>query len=352
MRAIIHAGMHKTGTSSIQDTLAKIDHPDYAYLKWRSPNLSGLFAQQFYEPVEEYHSFKLSGQTREELLRERKANFLRMSEQLSQVTKPNLIFSAEDITAPNDTFGMATQKLADYLSNWATEFKVYAYVRTPSSFMMSAFQQRVKGSKLKNIKVDTLWPRYRDRLERLDKIFGQENVELVKFHRSEFKGGDVVTDFAGRLGISLTPDQIEQSNEGLSLEALALLFAQRNLGSGRPSGFKGSHKLNDQFIEKLSSIGSGKSSFSPEFLEPIFEANKDDLDWIENRLGAKLSDIPAPAPNQISCDEDLIAIAEANSNELDHALVELLSESELGRSMTAVEKAEKISALLKAKAGR
>jgi len=97
--------------------------------------------------------------------------------------------------------------------------------------MQSMFQEGVRnGRAVFNPRL--LWPRYRHRIGRLDRIFGRENVTLRKFDPKTLKNGSVVDDLAEFAGIALPPGSAGNTNKSLSLEALALLFVQRKFGRG------------------------------------------------------------------------------------------------------------------------
>ena len=134
-------------------------------------------------------------------------------------------------------------------------------------------------------------------------------MELVPFVKDCLRGGDVVSDVWNRLGIECPLDTFARENEGLSLEALALLFYQRKKGGGIRTGRRDAHALNAPLIKVLEKVGTQKLSFSSEFLENTCQRNVDDLDWIENRLGRKLADQAPRTSRPISTESELIEVA-------------------------------------------
>lgn len=322
MRAIIHPGMHKTGTSSIQDTFKKADLGHIHYLDWRAANHSGMFALLFREPVEEYHAFKGNGVSRDQLLAERAEWRRRLLDQLQSGEFDSVMISAEDISS-SDT--ESVERLAETIAPYCSDVQVIAYVRTPAGFMQSAFQQRVKGGGLNRLGPASLWPNYRSRFEKLDQVFGRENVKLKKFAPDRLVDGDVVRDLASELGIEIKDADIVRSNESISLEALALLFAQRRLGEGFVSGFPGAQRSNARFVAAISTLGSGRLRFSPRLVDPVIARNRADLDWMEQRLGESLDDgRDADDPLAISSEDDLLRIAEENREKLDRLLIGII----------------------------
>lgn len=157
----------------------------------------------------------------------------------------------------------------------------------------------------------------------MDEIFGSENVQLTVFDPKELQGGDVCVDFFQKIGINLEPTQIVRVNEGLSLIASALLFSQRNLGDGFVRGFSGAQKKNNAFVSTLSRIPGEPLRFKRSFVEPLFERHRADIDWMEERLGVSLSDLPdEDAPSAIGSEEELLAVADQHLHELEELLLQ------------------------------
>lgn len=313
--------MHKTGSSSIQRTLQRQDLGNTRYLDWRSPNHSALFALLFHEPVEEYHAFSGNGIPRDHLLEDRATWMTRLNEQMLSHDYDRVLFSAEDISGG---YRDAVARMAEFFRERSSDIEVIAYVRPPISFMQSAFQQRVRSGGLNHLDPATLWPGYRARFNKLDQIFGRANVKLKKFSAGKLIGGDVVLDIAQELGVNLVEELIVRGNESASLEAVALLFAQRHLGDGFVKGFAGAQRGNTRFISALDKIGTRKLIFAPKLVEPVIEANRADLDWIEERLGESLLDTPQSSDLQISSEADLLVVAEECSGELEDLLINLI----------------------------
>lgn len=319
MKIILHVGMHKTGSSSIQDTLSKADMGPVEYMPIGPANQSGTMALMFREDVEEYHSFKLRGLTRSQLLENRKVLQRRMTHYFENTTAETVLISGEGISIMSPA---EIEYLAAFLYDQTKDVQVIAYVRSPCSFMNSAFQQRVKGGKLKQFQPGNLWPNYQSRFEKIDKVFGRENVTLKPFIRDELKDGNVVLDFAAFLNVSVDIENIVLSNESLSLEATALLYAQRRLGKGMLKGFGRAVKINADFIEHLSQIKGRRMTFSRSLVEQTAKAQAADILWIEERLGRDFLDLPDSGAGGISSEADLLDIAAEQQDVLNRMIDE------------------------------
>ncbi|GGH37752.1 hypothetical protein GCM10010973_32480 [Cribrihabitans marinus] len=133
---------------------------------------------------------------------------------------------------------------------------------------------------------------------------------IKSFMPDQLLGRDVVKDFADLIGVApLADDQIIRTNESLSLEAVALLYVQRKLGRGFVAGFDGAHSANNAYISRLATIGHRKFCFSPQMLAPLLEAERDDIAWMEDRLGQPFSDVGAAHPEAISSLDELVDVA-------------------------------------------
>lgn len=237
MRIVIHAGMHKTGSSSIQDYMGAQTDEEIVYARWASSNHCGLFVLLFQDPelIVNYHGFKARGAAFLATLPELRAKWRQsIIEDLERSRDKTFVFSAEDISWPQ--FQLARKNMHDFFRSWSDDITVVGYVRDPLSFAVSAFQQRLKGG-MTTFAPHTHWPEYEGRFAQMDELFGRDKVILRPYDRSQLHGGDVVADFAAILGTEFVPDRNAEANTSLSAEATALLFLQRNLGDGYVAGF-------------------------------------------------------------------------------------------------------------------
>ncbi len=327
MKIIIHAGMHKTGSSSIQDHFFSTPYPGLRYARWSEANHCGLFVLLFHEQekLASYWGFSNRGTDFCARLPQMRQDWRAKLEEdltLAKANNETLIISAEDISGP--LFHEAVSRMAEFFHQWTDDITVLAYVRRPLSYALSAFQQLVKNGGIKALEAEKLWPFYKARFEILDTSFGRDNVILKPYDRDLLTGGDVVLDFAALVGAKVTTPPKSESNISLSAEATALLFTQRQLGAGFVSGFDNAYAANAAMISSLRSIGSSKLDFSDSLWGPVLEKNRADLDWIENRLGVSLRDSSAPDAIVISRKEDLFDLAVKYQPDLEVALLTAL----------------------------
>ena len=311
---IVHAGMHKTGSSSIQETFAKLDGNRVDCAPWRAANYSALFFALFHPYPEEQGGFRFSGIGPDGIEKLRNKWGKRLRQMLErrreqQATRP-MIISAEVVVSYSRGGEEAVKKMADYLRSHSSEdVCVIAYVRPPRSFISSAFQQRIKAGIEINLANLKIWPHYRERFGKLDRVFGPENVTLKPFQRERLEGGDVVLDFAREIGITLDPGEVVRTNESLSLEAVAMLYVQTWFGDRFEPGTRREAQRRRSFVNRISRLGSRRFVLSDNLTNPLVEANRTDLDWMEARLDAPLSEPPVPEGEGIGSEAELIAAA-------------------------------------------
>lgn len=301
MRAIIHIGMHKTGSSSIQNTLASAPLTGPKYLLSDNPNNSSIVRHVFESPGEAKGTAAVLMRDVKDVgaLRTERRKLL---EQALDAVDTDFIISSERLSLVDE---IAVGRMKAILDEYCDAYSVIAYVRSPRSWISSAFQQKIKGidSMMKPFARLIKWPVYRSRFEKYDHIFGRSNVELVKFDRSALHKNDVVADFCRRVGIDDTAITPVQSNNSLSLEALALIYIKRRHAGTRDWA---EHKPRQRFIDDLRRIGTEKFALSEEIITPMVEANRADLAWIDARLGETMEDGPVHVARPVASERDLV----------------------------------------------
>jgi len=303
-RLVIHIGMPKTGSSSIQETLfAKGGHGPFVYADLGAANQGGMLRSCFSADPYAWPGHRAVGRSRTDV-----EAFNQHVEELLQAIKSRggqQVISGEDIFHLDEA---ALQRLRVSFAEGFETIDVIGYVRPPAGFMASAFAELVKNRDQSRLDMHKLWPRYRAKLEKFDRVFGKEHVTLRAFLPRSLVDGDVVQDFCHYLGAPIEAAEIHRANESLSLEATAVLFAYRRHGPCYQS-YKGKAADNNRLIAMLADFGSGKLRFADSLIAPVMNNNADDLAWIETRLGCDLRDSGAVTEGAISDEQDLLDIA-------------------------------------------
>jgi len=305
-RLIIHIGMHKTGSSSIQRSLdtQRVGN-NYKYCKLRAFNHSVEIYTLFSKALHPIH-IKQGINTRKELLHINHKTEKLLIGNILNYNRENLIISGEDVSSMNMD---SLNRMRDFFDRYFKEILIVAYIRSPKSYIESAFQQLVRGG-MGSFNLENSYPNYKDRFEKFDLIFGKESVKLWKFEHKAFKNQDVVEDFCYRLNIDINKKNIYRINESISQEALSILYLLRKYSNESIRDIKKFH-IDLKKVEILSKIEGKKLKFSNALLKPILDKNKDDIKWIESRLQEPLrDDIKEDSKDSIGSEDDLLKIDE------------------------------------------
>lgn len=298
---IVHIGMQKTGSTSIQQKLYRfIDDKNFEYVtsETNTNNADAIFSL-FSATPESFHLHQKLAHSRQQIDEFNHRILTNLTKRFEKSTAPHVIISAESITTLKES---ELKKLKQFLDSYFDRITIVGYVRTPRAFMESKFQQVVQSPNI-TLDIEQFYPRYRWKFEKLDNVFGQNNVSLWKFDPSAFYQGDVVLDFCQRIGIKVS----KHANKSLSKEALQLLVNYRkhySYGSGHSAITE-----NWLLIKSLKQIGEQKVNFSPEILKPVFDRHQDDIAWIEHRLATPMLETFANGTDDICSLEELTHIS-------------------------------------------
>jgi len=301
-RCLLHIGMAKTGTSSIQESLKGFADSDWIWLteERRRPNHIVAFTDI------------AAAATNAGTVKSRNvATFDTLVQSLGRRT---LLMSSEGILKlPIDdlrNFRAYAQKQG------IGDTKIVAYVRSPIEYLTSLARAKM-GGMLTTLNLKNTKTRYRERFENFDLVFGRENVELWKFDSRTFVRGCVVQDFCARIGVNFPADKVIRANESLSREAVGLFYIYRKYAD--PGALEktstGPGRL--RLVNQLARIGQKKLRFAPELAAPVLDNNRADIAWMEERLGQPLADrLGEPQADDIRSEQDLLRTDPATVEEL------------------------------------
>lgn len=300
---IIHVGMHKTGSTSIQQSLEGFEDERFYYAPLapggnHSLSLYSLFASR----AANHHLHREARRDAKAVENYNKKTKARLDTSIRRARGRTVIFSGEDLSRlPRHDI----PKLRDFFAERFNGVTVVAYVRSPAGFMTSSFQQRVKGATVTKFEPETTYPKYYSAFAKYDEAFGPDNVKLWKFDPNKFPDADVVQDFCEKLGINLAPNKILRTNESLSRQAVAILYAY---GKFRRYGEESGPRLRGVEGAAFGElIGGDRFRFSPDLLRPILADHEDDLRWMEQRLGESLrEDLGESRPGDVRGEADLL----------------------------------------------
>lgn len=220
--AILHIGIHKTGSSSIQRSLANFDDGETFYSKISVNHSVPLFTI-FSGKSEEYHPWKRKGLSRRQVER-KKAQYLSfLTWELNRKDRKRIILSGEDVSilAPDEK-----KNLVDFVRSFGIGLKVICYVREPVSFCASLFQEELKNGRSEF----TTYPMsYPFRLGHFCDLLPASDIIVRDFTTSSLVGGDVVRDFLAQLELGDPPGNVTRHNESLAAQAAKIVYFANGL---------------------------------------------------------------------------------------------------------------------------
>lgn len=301
---LLHYGMPKTGSTSIQVSLHKSladERFHYVSLGQANPNNELILA--FADDPNRYRFIARQQLPPNKLAAKRSRVRALLGAELRKAAGKTAILSSEAL------YGMRATEigaLSEFLREYTTEVKAVGYIRPPADVLVSAFQQNLKAHDVKAFELGRAFPNYDIQISMLDTVLGRENVECWLFDPRRFPGGCAVQDFCGRLGIDFDPSLVIRKNDGLSLPAISLLYAYRRLGPGYGTGAASIHE-NNLLVTKLRELDGPKLYFHSSLTAPLFAKRRQAVAWAEQRIEASLtSDLVRNDAKAVRSEDDLL----------------------------------------------
>ncbi|MBM5793895.1 MAG: hypothetical protein FJ057_08185 [Cyanobacteria bacterium K_DeepCast_0m_m1_088] len=218
-KAIIHIGLHKTGSSSIQSSL--LGYNDgfcfYADLGWANHSIPLYTA--FSNNANSYHIWDKQGFSPEQIQGIKKEVLLQLEQQLSKPNCNTIVFSGEDLSTLSQS---ETHALVAFLRERCQRIVAVVYVRDPLDFAASAFQQLVKGGCAQIPR--NIGQQIQHKIGIWEQVLGAENVQIRSFDREKLRNGCVVQDFCHLAGVDPAKIAIKRKNESINGAAVKVLF--------------------------------------------------------------------------------------------------------------------------------
>ncbi len=305
-RCILHFGTKKTGSTSIQESLFQaMLLPDVHYVHAGRANSSLPLQVVFIESTSQSHGLLNTGLAAAEIDAMKTPYLDSMNAHFDTTDASTFVLSAECLPALNSE---ELQNLKSWLLSHVNHIEAVGYVRDAKGSMESAFQQRMKAGGCRELNLRSLYPKYEQRLRGFIDVFGAENTKIWRFDPKALHNGCVVQDFCFRTGIEFSPADVVRVNEGLSRDAVALLFAcWRATGAGRPA--RSERKDNFLLSSKLRELTGEKLRLSSDFVAPVLEEFASDLRWIEALVGAEMSGLGPVHDTDVTAESDLFRVS-------------------------------------------
>lgn len=297
----LHLGMPKTGSSSIQDAFYGFSDSKTIYAPLKEKNHGLPLAAAFSHTPANVREFRWRETPPDEI----DAIVARMKNQIEKACSgsKSVIFSAEAVIDQLNAseFAGLVQKMRAHFDRVVA----IAYVRPLASLASSQMQQRIRMG-LREFKLPA--PNYRKRFKPVLNVIPREDCIFVRFDRADLFGGDIVEDFAHRLGLEKAPKSDTVTNESLSAEALGALFAF-NRFCGPSLRLKDRTKMRRQLERNLMQSGTTKFGLSQEMVLAHLEKYRADIAWIEDICGFDVTGSAREVAKPIANAKQLLQIA-------------------------------------------
>ncbi|MGY5584085.1 DUF4422 domain-containing protein [Vibrio cincinnatiensis] len=282
---IVHIGMHKTASSSIQKILSietnllnnsKIVFPVSGRINNEMHHaLAYDIIESFNTSYKFFYGSNAKGKSWDNLY--------------SELGNDNrdVVLSSEEFYRILTICGIdGLTKLKDKLLKLSNNLKIIVYLRKQDDFFNSAYNQCIKfdniiftpaelGSKLKINELD-----YYQQLSAWAHVFGKENLIVRSFDKNLLYKNDIIHDFFKIINIPLNSDVNIDYNENVSLP-LSFLEIRRQINSIDIEYPKFRDEIN-KIINDLSYVDSFKNVFS--MSKYYYESNVETWDDVNNKI--------------------------------------------------------------------
>ncbi len=335
-KALIHIGMHKCGTTSIQNSLKGFDDgvTKYAQLN-NNPNHSIPFQLIFTEKNDDLMSFKRRGFGKKEIAQEKVASKKFLLKEIKSTDRERIIFCGEAISSFSKE--IYSKEMIDFFDKRNIETEIYVYVRSPAEWRRSLFQQQIKVGNKNIDQYLNMKSGFREKFSRYKKLFRDGRFNIKKFDRDNFKDKCVVADFCSLIGIQ--KPKVINSNESLSFSAIKLLFIF-NKAIKFTKGDKAIYLARRDLFISIRDLFAGHDKIDINYFK---NDDSDDLNFLKNNFAITFdNDMDGKTLSHKDLKKDIGNISNDEINMLD----DLLDKNEIYPKITLTPE-NKVNALFK-----
>lgn len=307
-RVLLHLGMHKTGSTSIQAVWNGYKDERIEYAALGLPNHSLTLMRAFLEGKAADRVYRNSDAERR--AKQHEAALRRLDEVL-EGTDRSVILSGESLFRFEKD---ACRRATEFLRRHVGRIDALLYVRAPESFARSVFQERLKKGEA-SFDLHNIVPAYRARSLGWAEALGAE-PSYVLFDRATLHEGDVVADFGMRLGLdpawAKSREHLQNRNTSLSAEAMAALYVLRHR-RGAPASDEEERVRQRRLIEVLGGYGQRRFDFGRELIEAELAKRAGEIAWMEERLGRPFPREAVKDPVVFGSEREILDYGEAQA---------------------------------------
>lgn len=323
---ILHVGMPKTGTSSLQESLFRcLSDRRFRYVGLGMVNASRAIQCLVGDEPVVRHAHPSQG-IDPEAIRQLAPHFRGCWE---RQMKRAIAADATPIVSAEDCWFMARkelERLRELIEAASHRAKVIVYLRPPLAWLASMFQELLKSGHhrfVDELLIDPSVTRspgwdHLERLETFAEVFGRDRLCVRLFRREALAEGCVVADFCREVGIDMRPRRVRRVNESLSLEATRFLYAfNRHVRATDRRAFREVLLL----LRRLQECPGQPPTLHPDLLAPVQSRIAASAAAIGTDFGIELrEEFDAHGVEVLRSEEDLLRYSSESLEWLDAAL--------------------------------
>lgn len=295
---ILHVGLHKTATSSIQRSLADklcqklLTSNEVLYPKSWPLNHSIPVYSVFSDEPEKYHINVRKKLTRDQVIKLNSGYLRKIEEEVASKNPSKLIISGEDISYLSV---QSLQSLRDYLLTTFNPslIRVVVYVRNPVSLSISKMQEVIKNGhhtmeSALSIDLNSKEHSIKKRLIDIEQVFSRGNTEVYTFEDAVKDSNGPVGHFLSVIGFNKPKEtakfHIERSNEGLSLLAVNIISFINHKYPLFKDGVINEPRQNGDILP-LTMLKGEKFDLTSRIKKELLHTYHDELIWLNDHCG-------------------------------------------------------------------
>lgn len=293
-RLVLHVGMPKTGSTSIQRTLYyELADPAFRYVGLGEIYTNRAMELLFGDHADRYpvHERMALDETDLRTLKARCLRRLMAALETCDARHAVPIVSAERCWSMT---GAELTRLREFFGARGYSPDVLVYLRPLPEWYPSAFQEYVKWGNARFQPFQSFGEKNLGRdqgdlvagLRVLDETFGRANVHVASFDQDHLQGGCVVTDFCRRVGIGRVPRRIHRANDGLGLHAVRLLYTYYSHEPGYGRGRRVIQE-NQTLQRRMTAMGGPRFRFHSSLLGQMADEIGGQHAAVSDRLGVR-----------------------------------------------------------------